>query len=320
VFKHFPEQIWTSTYQQMKNEAGTGRSPNIHWKQIFHRVSREALTQGPESREWKTLLKLLEIVRNPEAILSFQGRQIIRWKNEERGRIAFVKKCQDHISPNIFSLMKSTIDSSAIPKERKDLFYHNLEKENHDNNYFSRGEEDLNNIYYLNHNEDYINPYLKYQNEEYLEGQCDMIYMELDDEAFILSTEKSINQRIKNVAMFEEKLSNTGVNNNNEAFFFYSNNQNHDDVVFRNLKEGYKLIEEKDKMISLNINGNESIIEELKRQLLEKDQLIEEKDKKILNLERKVKNYKNSKRNLFKKKTNKNLSKKKTMKEQKIIE
>ena len=268
----------------MKNEAGTGRSPNIHWKQIFHRVAREALTQGPESREWKTLLKLLEIVRNPEAFLSFQGRQIIRWKNEARGKIVFVKKCQDHISPNIFSLMKSTIDSSAIPKERKNLFYQTLEENQGQLDYFSRREEDPHNMYYQHQNEEdmehFEKPSKKLKTDtvdftftsDYNSKEQDDIYMETEDMGFQMTSQNSNNNQIKNVE----------INGNEEEKFnvIYSQKNGGD---FHDNNPNYHFIPETP--LAIHGDDKDSMIEQLRRELREKAKLLEEKNNQITKLQ-----------------------------------
>lgn len=172
--KHFPEHTWYSTYNQMKKETQNdmtqnGKIQNIHWKQIVLRVCGEAMNKGPDSKDWQTLLKLLEIVKNPEPFLTCNGRQIIKWKTSNS---AFVKKCQNQIANNIFSLMRSAVENSRIHPNIRHLFYESLEANYNtfntlEPNIFIKREEDHHNKYYQGEdiNENSQKPYKKLKTE-----------------------------------------------------------------------------------------------------------------------------------------------------------
>ena len=136
LIQHFPDQTWETTYRQMKAENQSGK--NIHWKQIFYRVAKEGLSKGTESKEWGTLLKLLEIAREPERFLMKDERQVIRWKNDAGGRSAFLKKCESLIRLRILSLLRSCIEKSHLYIDQKILFEETLKDSHSIEHYFKR--------------------------------------------------------------------------------------------------------------------------------------------------------------------------------------
>ena len=126
--KHFPEQVWTSTYDQIKKEAQKlGKPTNIHWKSILNSIATKGLTLGVDSNEWQTLLKLLEIVRSVGDFLQLNGKVLIRFDRKHEGRETanrevFIEKCRNTIKPNIESLIRDAINHQLMFQEAKNIF------------------------------------------------------------------------------------------------------------------------------------------------------------------------------------------------------
>ena len=293
LIKQFHDETWNSTHEQMKKESPIGTKPkNIYWKQVFKRISEEGLRQGPESANWQTLVKVLEIVRNPEPFLTnSEGKQVIKFKNEQSGKLVFVDRCQNELAANILGLMKSAIAKSVLPEERKRLFNETLVDINNntwETNFLFENEEEPHNIGYnqgQNDKEDnHETPYKKLKtgtNDFTLKSSTpeEEVFMEFE-ESFQQNNDF---QQIKNVVINEEVKSNVIFNEKNEADYNRSNNN------------GYV---NKETPISIHGDDRDKIIEDLRRKLFEKDLIIGDRDKKIELLEQKMKNIYNFEGNL----------------------
>ena len=278
LIQHLPEQTWETTYKQMKTESQSGK--NIHWKQIFYRVAKDGLSKGPESREWRTLLKLLEIVREPDRFLTKDGRQVIRWKNQSGGKSAFLKKCENMIHHHILSLLRSCIENSQIYPDKKILFEETL-KDSHSpfDNFFSSKREDDHpnpNNFYMEDNMEFHDKVSK----KLRTGTMDYTYDsqakidEVEEEEIFQDTEETITNlvgKVGNLSQNQMKISHDEekINSNNQAEYYN---------VFQNdFSNPIMMQDEKDRLI-----------EDLRRQLEEKNRIIVEKNQRIANLEEKL--------------------------------
>lgn len=185
--KHFPNYgtTWHNTYDKLKKESSeSGKNTNIHWKQIFNRLVKEALRKGVEEVEWKTLTALLEMVSRIENYLTLNGKELIKWRDKEKekakkGKQAFINKCKQ-IRPTILNLLKVGIDknSSQFPKQD---FYNYLEENvvglgigmmdytNNSHNLFLETIDNAN-THYENSGEDYLfhqNPSKRMRTEDF---------------------------------------------------------------------------------------------------------------------------------------------------------
>lgn len=292
LIHHFPEQTWDPTYRQMKAENPSGK--NIHWKQIFYRVAREGLSKSPDSKEWRTLLKLLEIVRDPNQFLTKNdGKQVIRWKNDTGGRSAFLKKCENMIHHHILSLLRSCIENSHLSVDKKIIFEETL-KESHsafDNGYFgSKKEEDHPNPnFYMEDNMEFHEKVSK----KFKTGTADYTWdsqAKIDgvEEEIFQDTEETVTNlvgKVGNLSQNQMKSSHEEEKINSNTGFSQAEYYN----VFANeYNSPIMLQDEKDKLI-----------EDLKRQLEEKNRIINEQNQKISALqERESKNNLEGFRNL----------------------
>ena len=283
LIQHFPDQTWETTYRQMKAENQSGK--NIHWKQIFYRVAKEGLSKGPESKEWRTLLKLLEIVNEPDRFLTKDGRPVIRWKNDAGGKTAFLKKCESLIHHHILSLLRSCIDNSHLHVDTKILFEETL-KENHspfDNGYFSAKREDdhPNPNFYIQDNMDFHDKpskKLKTGTMDYTyDSQAKIDEVEEEEIEIFQDTEETVPNlvgKVGNISQNQMKNSHEEEKNNYNTGFNQAEYYN----VFQNdFNNPVMMQDEKDKLI-----------EDLRRQLEEKNRIIAEKDQRIATLEEKL--------------------------------
>lgn len=283
LIHHLPEQTWDPTYRQMKAENQSGK--NIHWKQIFYRVAREGLNKGHESKEWRTLLKLLEIVREPDRFLTkSDGRQVIRWKNDAGGKSAFLKKCENMIHHHILSLLRSCIENSNLSIDKKQIFEETL-KESHspfDIGFFSSKREDDHpnpNYFYMEDNmefHDKVSKKLRTGTMDYTwESQAKIDEVE-EEEIFHDTEETAVTNlvgKVGNLSQNQMKSCHDEEKSNNNTAL---NQAEYYNVFQSDFNNPIMLQDEKDKLI-----------EDLRRQLEEKNKIIAEKDQRIASLENK---------------------------------
>ena len=299
--KHFPEQIWTSKYNEMKNDPfNNGRSQNIHWKLIFNVISREGISKGVDSIEWRTLLKLLEIVRNPESYLMLNNKPLIKWKDQKSGKDIFLSKCHNTIFPNILCLLRSNIENSPIHADRKIIFSETFEGNNSlwdslyrrpdDENYNPGNSNHSNNYYQNNEGVDYYGyPSKKLKTTmdfTFNTGMMDSkeeVIMEKEEYMSIENDNKIQNIGVGGVKDEEEKAGKiiyTGLEDDFNSFGIHENryhgqsqnsnvNQERDDIndLKKQLEEMKRMFEVKEKESQMKLEEKDSIINKLKEDI-----------------------------------------------------
>lgn len=290
---HFPEQKWEKTHQIMKAEPQIGK--NISWKQIFVRLSKNGLNKGPESKEWLTILKLIEIAKSPENFLFCNGRSVTRWIAENGTKEAYLKKCKNQISFHMRLLVRNCIESSGLPTDKKLIFEDTLPKDSHsfiDNNSSINSREDDRNNLYIGEDfqfQDKVSKKLKtdtmsqtyqtYQSVAIIEEDQEEIFT-YEESNFIANASVSNQNQMKN-SQEEEK--------HNYNFLYNNQSENHDffQKEFATAEEKDKIIEELKRQLGekdRNLDQKDKIIEDFKRQLEEKDSVIAEQNQRIMAL------------------------------------
>lgn len=294
---HFPEQTWENTYRTIKSELQSkncefhsGNSgTNVNWKQILQRVCKEGLNKTTHSNEWLTILKLMEIAKSPEDFLDFGGKSVIRWR-AKKGREAYLKKCKNQISFHMRLIVRNCIESSGLSIEQKLIFEDTLPKatqyifenssSNERNNSYRREdpEDEGYQLYDMiskkRKTDTMSQPYQTFLSEPRNEGDED-IYLEDEETNFIA------NPRVENQMQEEEKYNFNHTNNNQpQNYNFFQKELATSDEKDRIIDDLKRQLVEKDR----NLDKKEKKIEDLERKLVEKENFIDEQNKRIISL------------------------------------
>ena len=285
---HFPDQKWEDTFRILKSEPQTGK--NINWKQIFLRVCKDGLNKGPDSKEWLTVLKLMEIAKSPESFLSFNGKSVIRWIADRGTKDAYLKKCKNQISFHMRLIVRECIQSSGLHKDIKQLFEDTLPKDNHsfiENSSINAREDDRYNGYMREDDSFHYNVSKKlktdtmsqtYKSVPRIDEEQEEIFM--DEETNFIANARVSNQNQMKTYQEEEKhnYNNFGYNNQLENHEFFEKEFATADEKDKQIDELKRQLAEKDR----NLDKKDKCIEDLNRQLAEKEKIIAEQNQRIV--------------------------------------
>ena len=285
---HFPEQKWEKTFHILKAEPKTGK--NINFKQIFLRLSKDGLHKGPESKEWLTILKLMEIAKSPESFLFFGDKSVIRWIAENGTQDAFLRKCKNEITFHMRLIVDNCIESSGFPTDKKQIFEDTLPKDSHsfieNNSYINQREDDRTNFYMEEDSQFHGKASKKLKTDTMSQTYQSVARIEEEEQEEIFMDQET--NFIANPKVSQMK-NNQEEEKHNYNFEYKNQNEDHNFFVqeFATADEKDKIIEDLKRQLmkkDRNLDKKDKCIEDLNRELVEKDSFIAEQNRRIMSL------------------------------------